>query len=177
MVLVDLFSDELQDLAHELVLVEVELAQQKHDELDEAVDVPEVDSVALPLLAINRRQGTVNARADDGAAEVREHTRLSHDDSAFKLQEQCVDLLLLGLLVLEVGCADPADEQLSETGLLVVPRMLLVQCLEHVAAEVANLRVSRARQPLNDLEHHWQVLLRQDLLLGDRGLQEALEEA
>lgn len=45
MIFVELFSNQFKDLTHEFMLVEVELAQQKHQQFDAAVNVAEVDQI------------------------------------------------------------------------------------------------------------------------------------
>ena len=62
-ILIEHLADELQDLGHELMLVEAEHLQEDDNELHKAIDIPEVEPVCWPLLAaiIPIDEGLLNA--------------------------------------------------------------------------------------------------------------------
>lgn len=101
MVLVKNFTNRLEDLGHQLMLVEAEHLQDNNNKFDEAINVSKVKSISWPLLStvVAEEQSLFNACLDHNFAQVKKQLRVLIDSHVSELSEKGVDLLLLVFFV------------------------------------------------------------------------------
>ena len=121
-VFIEHLSNELKNLGHELMFIELEHFQEDHNQLHKAVNIPEVESVRWSPLStfVTVVKRLFNACLDHHFAEAKKQLLIRVDSHSSEVFEKSIYLLLLILFVINIGHHNPFDEEFSELGVIFV---------------------------------------------------------